>query len=88
MKCSNYCENSAVCPNVLLILPRLSFMHPFELLSLDFYCPGQKIKILRDWEYDSLALEIATDEGMPNSVYSNFDEVHAALISLNAPIDV
>ena len=74
--------------NLDLIMPKLSFTHPFDILAIDVLSREQKIKLLRQWEYDAREKEIAENEGMSDNVDTHLDEIHKALRMLDAPIDV
>jgi len=45
--------------------PASCFKRPSEVLEQDEFTKDQKLKILRQWEYDALQLEVATEENMP-----------------------
>ncbi len=43
------------------------FDRPSEVLDREDLSSEQKLKILRQWEYDALQREVATEENMPSS---------------------
>lgn len=62
-----------------LILPDCKFTNPMEVLAVDALTKEEKIRILRQWEYDARENEVAQDEGMQTPIDSHIDEIHSAL---------
>ena len=62
-----------------LILPDCKFTNPMEVLAVDALTKAEKIRILRQWEYDAQEKEVAQDEGMQATSDSHIDEIHSAL---------
>lgn len=60
------------------------FEHPAEVLEQPGLGKQEKIEILRQWEYDTLQLQVATEENMPPMAgkQTSLAEVREALESL------
>ncbi|MBT8140810.1 MAG: hypothetical protein HKN88_09025 [Gammaproteobacteria bacterium] len=71
-----------------LLERNLEFTHPLDVLAVDALSREQKIQILREWEYDAREKEAAADEGMPSGDDTHLDEIHKALLLLDAAIDI
>lgn len=67
--------------------PSCVFAHPKEVLAHEDFSREQKIQILRSWEYDMRELEVAEEENMGGGEPDILDEIHAALLALNAQDD-
>ncbi len=67
--------------------PSAAFSHPDKVLDASWLTREQKIKILRQWEYDARELDVAAEENMAGGPPSALDDVLRALRSLNAGIE-
>ena len=47
--------------------PAAAFEEPEAILRVRDLSRDQKVKLLRQWEYDALQLEVATEENMPSA---------------------
>ena len=47
--------------------PAAAFEAPEAILRASGLSADQKVKLLRQWEYDALQLEVATEENMPSA---------------------
>ena len=65
-----------------LLNPDCKFTNPMEVLAVDALTKAEKIRILRQWEYDAQEKEVAQDEGMQTTSDSHIDEIHSALRQL------
>ena len=59
--------------------PAGSFSHPSDVLSELSLSDEQKIRILRRWEYDARALNVAEEENMPGDGGAALEQVLQAL---------
>lgn len=66
--------------------PAESFKRPADVLERQDLTRQEKIELLRQWEYDTLQLQVATDENMPPMAgrQTSLAEVRQALESLGA----
>jgi len=67
--------------------PTSQFSHPEDVLAEQSLTHGQKIEILKRWEYDARELEVAEEENMGGTVPSVLGEVLNALHRLDAAVD-
>lgn len=65
-----------------LLNPSGVFAAPEDVLSAEGLTRGQKIDILRRWEYDARELEVATEENMPGPKASCLESIIKALNEL------
>jgi hypothetical protein len=70
-----------------LVDPGLVFKSPAELLANQDLSRQQKIEILRRWEYDVRALQVAEEESMEGPQPVTLDTVLGALRELGAAAD-
>lgn len=63
------------------------FKVPSEVLQSSDLTKEQKIKILRQWEYDARELEVAEEESMIGNNSHLLDQVHKALMELGENLD-
>ncbi len=63
------------------------FKVPSEVLQSGELTKEQKIKILRQWEYDSRELEVAEEESMIGNNSHFLDQVQKALMELGENLD-
>ncbi|MDX1486927.1 MAG: hypothetical protein R3268_01905 [Acidiferrobacterales bacterium] len=71
-----------------LLDPTAVYANPIEVVTDASLTREQKIEILRSWEYDARALEVAEEEGgMPVSRPEMFDLVINALRRIGAKRD-
>ena len=70
-----------------LLNPAEEFVSPKDVLTEQTLTQDQKIKVLRQWEYDALEMEVAEEENMGGDSPSILSEVLDALHSLNAEVD-
>jgi hypothetical protein len=68
--------------------PTSVFSCPDDVLDEQSLTREQKVKILRQWEYDARQLEVAEDENMAGGPSDLLDNILAALNELNAHIDL
>lgn len=73
--------------NIAVRDPSCIFANPNEVLAHKHFSREEKIQILRSWEYDMRELEVAEEENMGGGEPDILDEIHAALLSLNAQDD-
>lgn len=71
-----------------LIDPGSVFATPEEVLNHTRLTRGQKIEILRRWEYDASEDSVAVEEGMPNGNGGLLQRVLLALERLASGIDM
>lgn len=67
--------------------PTSVFSSPDAVVQIKTLTRGQKIKILRRWEYDARELEVAEEENMGGGPPGLLDQVLKALHQLDAHID-
>ena len=78
-----------VLPKKALLDPTMTYTNPIEVVADASLTREQKIEILRSWEYDARALEIAEEEaGMYVSRPEMFDLVINALRTIGAKRDI
>jgi hypothetical protein len=67
--------------------PAAHFQRPRDILNADGLSRAQRLRLLRQWEYDAMQLQVATEENMPapGKEQAPLQEIHAALEQLNAP---
>ena len=71
-----------------LLDPTMMYTNPIEVVADDDLTRDQKIEILRSWEYDARALEVAEEEaGMSVSRPEMFDLIINALRTVGAKRD-
>ena len=68
--------------------PSNEFACPDDILCEQSLTREQKIKILRQWEYDARELEVAEEENMGGGPPSMLGEILRALHCLNSTFDV
>jgi len=74
---------------VAVLDPTAVFRCPEDVLQREELTPAQKIEILRRWEYDARALEVAEEENMGSAEPSDaLDRVLNALHALGASPDL
>ncbi len=71
----------------ILLDPATAYRSPEQVLADSRFSFGQKIEILRRWEYDAVELSVATEEGMPGQGADLLPDIIAALKELGAEID-
>ena len=71
-----------------ILKPNSEFACPEDILCEQSLTREQKIKILRQWEYDARELEVAEEENMGGGPPSMLDEILRALHCLNSAVDV
>ena len=71
----------------LLKDPSTYFKSPKEVCEEETLTRDQKIKILRQWEYDALELEVAEEENMSGGSPDVLHEILVALRKLGASHD-
>ncbi|HEY3303157.1 MAG TPA: hypothetical protein VGL70_06435 [Candidatus Binatia bacterium] len=71
-----------------LLDPGGVFKTPAEVVQKPDLSRGQKIQILRQWEYDARELQVAEEESMTGPQATGLDAVLAALRSLGAATEV
>jgi len=65
--------------------PASCFERPSDVLEHEDLSREQKVEILRQWDYDTLQLAVATDESMTSEAAANGQrvaEIHKALEEL------
>lgn len=64
--------------------PARYFKQPAEVVEHEQLTREQKLKILRQWEYDALQREVATEENMPASTHgrASLADIRKAMESL------
>ena len=67
--------------------PTSIFACPSDVCDEQSLTRGQKIKILRRWEYDARELQVAEEENMGGGPQDVLDEVLMALHRLDADVD-
>lgn len=69
--------------------PSVHFDSPFDIVKEENLTLEQRVKLLRQWEYDLVQLQVATEENMPapSREKSGLREVRAALRQLDARPD-
>jgi len=67
--------------------PTAVFRTPGEVLVREDMSRGQKIEVLRRWEYDARELEVAEEENMQGTQPDILDEIYRALHDLDASLD-
>jgi hypothetical protein len=67
-----------------LLDPALIFNNPSEVVQSQELSRGQKIEILKRWEYDARELQVAEEESMRGPQSVSLDTVLNALRSLGA----
>jgi hypothetical protein len=56
------------------------FLEPYQVVCANGYSTESKLQILKRWEFDALALQVADDEGFPaRETGSQLDAVLEAL---------
>jgi hypothetical protein len=65
--------------------PASVFATPEEVVAHPGLTRGQKIDVLKAWEYDAVEAAVATEEGMPGNENDLLRRVRLALASLAAP---
>ena len=68
--------------------PSAVFAHPAKVLDASWLNQEQKIKVLRQWEYDARELEVAAEENMAGGPPSVLDDVLKALHALGSGVDI
>ena len=68
--------------------PSTYFKSPNDICNEESLTNDQKIKILRQWEYDALELEVAEEENMSGGSPDMLHEILEALRTLDAVHDV
>jgi len=71
-----------------MLAPTNVFKVPSEVLQSSDLTKVQKIKILRQWEYDARELEVAEEESMIGSNSHLLDQVQKALMELGENLDL
>ena len=71
----------------IMLDPAAAYRTPEQVLADGRFSTGQKIEILRRWEYDAVELSVATEEGMPGQGADLLPDIMAALKELGADID-
>ena len=71
-----------------ILNPAGVFKVPSEVLESSDLTKVQKIKILRQWEYDARELEVAEEESMIGSNSHLLDQVQKALMELGENLDL
>lgn len=64
--------------------PSTVYNKPEDVLGDDTISRGDKIEILRVWEYDAREIMVAEEENMPSANSILLDEILAALDKLDA----
>lgn len=67
--------------------PTSVFSCPADVMDEQSLTGEQKVKILRQWEYDARQLEVAEDENMAGGPPDLLDNIYAALKELNVHND-
>ncbi|SEA27408.1 hypothetical protein SAMN05660420_01683 [Desulfuromusa kysingii] len=67
-----------------MLNPAAEFTNPTDVFQQQSLTREQKIKILRQWEYDARELAVADDENMPGGPPNQLDEIVQILCRLNA----
>jgi hypothetical protein len=62
--------------------PGLTFKRPTEILQSKDLSREQKIKLLRQWEYDVREIQVAEEENMAGPEPVTLSSIHEALSSL------
>jgi hypothetical protein len=62
--------------------PGLTFKRPTEILRSKDLSREQKIKLLRQWEYDVREIQVAEEENMAGPEPVTLSSIHEALSSL------
>jgi hypothetical protein len=62
--------------------PGLAFKRPTEILQSKELSREQKIKLLRQWEYDVREIQVAEEENMAGPEPVTLSSIHEALSSL------
>jgi hypothetical protein len=62
-----------------LLSPSSVFERPMDVVVTDSMTPQQKLEVLKRWELDAHALEIATAESMAGGEPSRLSEVRSAI---------
>ena len=68
--------------------PTSMFSYPDDICKDSSLTKEQKIKLLRQWEYDARELEVAEEENMAGGPPDLLDQVLTALHQLHADLDV
>ncbi|MBE7384689.1 MAG: hypothetical protein F6J95_025160 [Leptolyngbya sp. SIO1E4] len=68
--------------------PTTRFMCPDDVCNEPSLTRAQKIKILRQWEYDARELQVAEEENMGGGPADILDQILAALHRLDARVDL
>ncbi len=63
--------------------PAACFGSPAAIVAANELSDRQKIALLRQWAYDESELAVATEEGMPGGESQLFQEIAAALATLD-----
>jgi hypothetical protein len=66
----------------MLTNPASAFSSPEAVLESDVLTPEQKIKVLRQWEYDARELEVAEEENMGGGPPDLLSQILSALVLL------
>lgn len=70
-----------------LLNPASVFKTPEEVFKAKDISREQKIKILRNWEYDARHLQVAEEENMLGPQADVLDQIISALRKLDAELD-
>lgn len=70
-----------------LLDPASVFAAPEAVLGHAGLTTGQKIEILRRWEYDAAESDVATEEGMPGNDTGILSRILLALEALGGGVD-
>lgn len=71
-----------------LLDPTTVFGSPDEVLKSEELSRGQKISILRQWEYDARELQVAEEENMIGTNGDILDQIMRALLQLDEKSEV
>lgn len=68
--------------------PSPTFTVPDDIFYEPSFTRGQKIRLLRDWEYDARELQVAEEENMSGGPADMLDQILTVLHQLDAKVDL